>query len=74
MMIKLPNGSTWFSSQSSCIVELPLYCSIDLVQKRIVIKNLLAYTKSTITVKTYNVINPSVVASATLTFSSVLFE
>lgn len=29
MMIKLPNGSTWFSPASFCFVELPLYCMID---------------------------------------------
>jgi hypothetical protein len=75
MMIKLPNGSAWFNSQSSCQVELPLYCSIDDVQKRIVVKNLLSYTKSSISIKTFNVINPSALSTlTTLNFSSSLYE
>jgi hypothetical protein len=75
LMIKLPVGSAWFGSQSSCQVELPLYCSIDDVQKRIVVKNLLFYTKPTISIKTFNVINPSALTTlTTLNFSTSLYE
>jgi hypothetical protein len=75
LMIKLPEGSAWFSSQSACQVELPLFCSIDDVQKRIVVKNLLSYTKSSISIRTLNVINPSAFTTTTvLNFSSSLYE
>ncbi len=75
MMIKLPNNSVWFTSNSYCSVDLPLYCSIDMTQKRIVIRNLVSYTKSTIIVKTFNLLNPSLIVSRTnLTFTASLFE
>lgn len=75
MMIKLPNESAWFTPSSSCQVESPLLCSIDTIQKRIVIKNLIKYTKSTVLVKTFDLLNPSTVTNLTnLTFTSSLFE
>ena len=75
MMIGLPNSSAWFLPSSSCYVDLPLVCSIDTIQKRIVIKNLIQYTKSSVLIKTYDIINPSAIANKTnLTFTSSLFE